>query len=299
MANADAGPGNSISVLRRAHGRAAATLDSEGFLHREARQRLLDRLQWISMQPSLVIDLGSGTGAALAALSSRFPGATLLAADHARAMLSAARRRDRLPSQARMVCAAAERLPLADASADLVWSNLMLAYCPDPRPVIAEARRVLRARGLFSFTTLGRGSFAELGEAWAQADDFVHVAAQPDMHDLGDLLVRGGFSEPVLDTEVVTVTYTSLADLARDLRSVAAINRSSRRNPGLTGRGVAKRLRAALEKRRDPSGRFAITIELIFAQAWVGAEQPAAGRDDIEVPLSAIVRRRIGPDHSN
>jgi malonyl-CoA O-methyltransferase len=213
-------------------------------------------------------------------------------------MASAAAHPDRLPAGARTICAAAERLPLADASADLVWSNLMLAYCPDPRPVIAEARRVLRARGLFSFTTLGRGSFAELSEAWAEADDFVHVAAQPDMHDLGDLLVRGGFSEPVLDTEVLTVTYESLADLARDLRSAAAVNRSGRRNRGLTGRGVAKRLQAALEKRRDRGGRFAITIELIFAQAWVGAELPTAARDSIEVPLSAIVRRRIDPDHS-
>ncbi|MDI9690518.1 SAM-dependent methyltransferase, partial [Burkholderia cenocepacia] len=46
----------------------------------------------------------------------------------------------------------------------------------------------------------------------ARVIDFV------DMHDLGDMLVESGFEIPVMDQEVLTVTYKSPDSLLADVR---------------------------------------------------------------------------------
>ena len=55
-----------------------------------------------------------------------------------------------------LVCADAQALPIADASIDLVYSNLCLQWCEDPGLALDEFRRVLRPGGmlLFSFLVL-------------------------------------------------------------------------------------------------------------------------------------------------
>lgn len=287
---AETSPPPATPAARRAAARAARELDRHGFLHGEARQRLLEQLQWVALEPAAVLDLGCGTGAALAGLAARFPRARLLALDRARPMLAAARSAGRLAPPVTPLCADAAQLPLATASLGLVWSSLLLAYCPDPRPVLAEARRVLTAPGLFSFCTLGPGTLAEWRAAWQAADGHVHFLPPPDMHDLGDLLVAAGFSEPVLNTEVLTVTYAETGDLVRDLRAAGALNASRRRNPGLTGRAAAARLAAALHGGRGADGRFAITVELVFGQAWAAETRRSAGGPVAEIPLSAVRR---------
>ncbi len=272
--------------LRRRHSRAARGFAQAAFFHAEIRQRLLERLDWVRLAPRHILDLGAGPAAAAEALLARYPGAAVIALDHAAAMLHEA---PRVAGLAR-VCGAAEQLPLGEASVELVFSNLMLAYCRDPQPVLAEARRVLASPGLFSLATLGRGSFAELRAAWQAADEYVHCPPLPDMHDLGDLLVRAGFAEPVLDTETLTIRYRDPQTLFADLRAAGVSNHSQQRNPGLTGRAAAQRLRAALAAGRDAGGRLPLTMEVVYAQAWAGPT--AAGRRESHVPLSAIRRRR-------
>jgi malonyl-CoA O-methyltransferase len=43
------------------------------------------------------------------------------------------------------------------------------------------------------------------------------------MHDFGDQLVEVGFSTPVMDMEVITVTYDTPQALLADVRASAAI----------------------------------------------------------------------------
>ena len=53
------------------------------------------------------------------------------------------------------VCADALRLPFAEASADIVFSSLMLQWCDDLLIAFREVRRVLKPGGLFIFSTFG------------------------------------------------------------------------------------------------------------------------------------------------
>jgi malonyl-CoA O-methyltransferase len=94
------------------------------------------------------------------------------------------------------------------------------------------------------------------------------------MHDLGDALVGAGFSDPVMDMEMLTVTYTSLDDLLRDLRTSGSANAATTRPRGLVGKGHWQKLRANYEQLRH-DGRLPATVEVVYGHAWKAAPKLA------------------------
>jgi malonyl-CoA O-methyltransferase len=258
--------------VRRAFERAASTYDAAAVLQREVCARLLEHLDPMRLVPRRVLDLGCGTGHAFDALSRRYPGAGLVGIDLAPAMLALARRRSpwwqRILASPRpmLLCADAERVPLAAASVDLVFSNLALQWC-DPVPVFGEAARVLAPEGLLLFATFGPDTLKELRAAFAQADGGAHVNQFVDMHDLGDALVHAGFADPVMEMESITMEYDTVLAVARDLKAIGAVNTLASRSRGLPGRGRWRRMTQAYEAfRRD--GFLPATWEVIYGHAW-------------------------------
>ena len=59
-------------AIRRSFGSAAATYDRHAVIQREVANRLLDRLDWIRLAPTTVLDLGAGTGYCARALERRY-----------------------------------------------------------------------------------------------------------------------------------------------------------------------------------------------------------------------------------
>lgn len=279
--------------VRRAFSQAAARYDALAALQREVGERLLERYDVVRREPGLILDLGCGTGAALAPLGERFPRAELVALDFAPGMLAATPaalpgrwfRRRRI----RRICAEAERIPLPDASVDLVHSNLMLQWCEDPVQVFGELRRILRPGGLINFTSFGPDTLCELRAAWAEVDSDVHVNRFLDMHDLGDALLRAGLADPVMDQEPIRTRYPDLRSLMLELKGLGAHNANSGRPRGLTGR---RRL-AALERAypKEVGGELAATWEVVYGHAWAGELRPPAGSvAEVVVPLDRLRR---------
>jgi malonyl-CoA O-methyltransferase len=278
------------SRVRRSFDRAASTFDAAGVLHAEVRENLLARLDLTALAPRVVMDAGAGTGHASRALKRRYPKALVVALDSSRPMLQAAGRRQPWLRRFARVQAAAERLPLADASVDLILSNLMLQWC-EPDAVFAEFRRVLAPSGLLCFTSFGPDTLRELRSAWSKVDSRAHVHQFIDMHDIGDALVRAGFSSPVLDVERYTLTYLDVGRLAADLKNTGARNATLGRPRGLTGRRGFAALQAAYEVFRQ-EGRLPATYEVVFGHAWCPAG-PArrGGTDPSTVSLEEIKRQ--------
>jgi malonyl-CoA O-methyltransferase len=273
-------------AVRRAFERSAASYDGAAVIHREVGTRLLEHLDPIRIEPSLIVDAGCGTGASLHALAQRFPRATLAGVDLAAATLHHARARLPLWRRAlgykvpHLVCGDAERLPIATGAAGLVFSNLALQWC-HPGAFFAEAARVLPVGGLFLFSTFGPDTLRELRTSFAAAGAGAHVNAFVDMHDLGDALVQAGFADPVMEMEVVTLEYGSVESLARDLKAVGATAIHARQR-GLLGKGRWKRMAERYESfRRD--GALPATYEVIYGHAWkVAPKRTADGRQVIE-----------------
>ncbi|MDR1063820.1 MAG: methyltransferase domain-containing protein [Azoarcus sp.] len=277
------------ALLRRRFACAAAHCDEAAFLAREIARRMDERLDYMRIAPRRILDLGCGTGADLARLAERYPDAERFGIDFAPPMLARARQRlapcrsglrrllGKAAPTARLIAAEAAHLPLADASVSLVWSNLMLPAVDDPLPVFREIHRTLEDGGLAIFSTLGPDTLRELRAALpVHAGERVHRFI--DMHDIGDALLRAGFSDPVMDMEMLTLTYASLDELFDDLRTAAANNASIARARGLSGRAGWTRARARYETlRRD--GRLPVGVEIIQGHAWK-ADGPAPRRDD-------------------
>jgi malonyl-CoA O-methyltransferase len=263
------------SAVRRSFAQAAATYDANAFLQREIADRLLERLDYVKLAPHRILELGSGTGYATKKLVERFRQAEITALDIAQNMLVqartlaaphwAARLFGRAPSIA-YVCGDAEAAPLADGSVDLVFSCLTLQWC-DAEKALAEAARVLKPKGLLMFATLGPDTLKELRAAFRAIDDKPHVNQFIDMHDIGDIMVRAGLADPVMDQEVLTLTYAELKPLLKELKGIGAHNVLPGRHAGLMGRARWRRMEAAYETfRRD--GRLPATYEVVYGHAW-------------------------------
>jgi malonyl-CoA O-methyltransferase len=280
------------AAIRSHAARASAGYDQHAVLAARLRDQLVERLGWIAFSPDCALDLGCGTGHGAAALAARWPRARVIALDASPAMLEQAARREGAGRIERL-CAEAEAIPLPDASVDLVFSNLMLPWCEDIDTVFAEVARILKPRGLFTFTTLGPGTLAELRAAWRAAGG--HEALHPftGMHELGDGLVRAGLAEPVLDVSRLTLTYPDVAALLRDLRETGSQNAAANRARGLTGRGRLRRLEASYEEFRD-AGSLPASCEVVFGQAWGAVERARRSRpDSFAVPVSSIRQRDL------
>jgi malonyl-CoA O-methyltransferase len=102
-------------------------------------------------------------------------------------------------------------------------------------------------------------------------DEGPHVHTFLDMHDLGDSLVQSGFSEPVMDVEMLTFTYRTLEVLVTDLRATGARNALSSRLRGLRGRGQGQRFKKAYESLRGEDGALPLSWEVIYGVAWCPA----------------------------
>jgi malonyl-CoA O-methyltransferase len=256
--------------MRRSFDRAAATYDAAAVLQAEVRGSLLARLDLTRLEPRVVLDVGAATGQGARLLKQRYPGAHVIAVDSSAGMLRIAGRRRAWLRPFSLLCADAVRLPLADASVDLVFSNLLLPWC-DPEALFAELRRVLAPRGLLTLTGLGPDTLKELRAAWASVDGHVRIVQFIDMHDVGDALVRAGFAAPVLDVERYTLHYRDVRSLAADLKATGARNGAAARLKGLTSPRKLAALQRAYEPLRE-DGRLPATFEVVFAHAWAPVE---------------------------
>lgn len=267
--------------VRRNFARAAATYDEVAVLQREIGGRMLERLDYVRLEPTRILDLGCGTGASLVALHERYPKARLIGVDLSEAMLRAGRAHGSrlrwllpfLHVDRALLAADATTLPVKPQSVDLLWSNLLLPWIDDPLEVFHEAYRVLKVGGLLMFSTLGPDTLKELRACFTDRDAHTHCFT--DLHDYGDMLLASGFADPVMDVEMVTMTYPGFDDLLADLRRSGSACAMQSRRRGLMGRAAWAATRAAYEGlARD--GRLPASFEVVYGHAWKTAPKKTA-----------------------
>ena len=276
-------------LVERRFDRAASGFDAADFVHAHTRQSLFERMRPMVVEAKTVLDLGCATGSASRELSRHFRGSRLLSVDLSRAMLQGTKRKRRLFSRQAVIQADALALPFADGSIDVVFSNLLLPWTSQPDRVFAEVSRVLREGGLFLFATLGPDSLGSIRQSWQNLDSNEHVNRFDDMHDVGDGLLRAGLADPVLDTDRLTVSYSTTGSLFRDLTAVGARNSLLRRQRSLGGRRRFEQMRRCLEE-TAADGKINIELELVYGHCW---GTPAGSRDNaFRVDAGSIPVRR-------
>jgi malonyl-CoA O-methyltransferase len=259
-------------AMRAAFEKAASSYDTAAVLQQEVANRLVDRMDVMSMKPVSILDAGSGTGFVSQLLAERFPKAKITALDLAFNMLKQAKNKrsfkQRWNKQFNYVNAEVENLPFADASVELVISGLTLQWCQDLPKVFKEFKRVLAPGGLLLFSSFGPDTLKELRQSWAEVDDIPHVNAFADMHDVGDALLQSGFADPVMDMEMLTVTYNDVKTVMKDLKQIGAHNVMQGRAHNITGKNKLQQMIQAYEQFRS-DGLVPVTHEIVYGHAWV------------------------------
>lgn len=278
---------------RTAFDRAAGSYDQAAVLQREVADRILERLDYIKHVPQRLLDVGCGTGYPLPALARRYPGSEIWALDVSVNMLDQARAKpslwQKLRGRFRYVAGDAEQLPLADASVDMIFSSLAIQWCVDLDQTFAEMRRVLKPDGLLMFSTFGPDTLKELRQCFEAVDAYSHTNRFIDMHDIGDALLRHGFGDPVMDMEMLTLTYPDLFSIMRDLKQIGAHNVTRGRARGLTGKRRMQAVSEAYEQFRQEQ-RLPVSYEVLYGHAWALESSGQGCAVPQEVPINFVSR---------
>jgi len=280
-------------AMRAAFDKAATSYDAAAVLQQEVANRLVDRMDLMSMKPGSILDAGTGTGFISQLLAERYPKAKITALDIAFNMLKQSKNKrsfkQRWNKQFHYVNAEVENLPFADASLELVISGLTFQWCQNLPKVFKEIRRVLAPGGLLMFSTFGPDTLKELRQSWAEVDDLPHVNMFADMHDVGDALLKSGFADPVMDMEMLTVTYEDIKTVMRDLKQIGAHNVMQGRSHQVTGKNKLKKMMQAYEQYRQ-DGLVPVSHEIVYGHAWIpeAKESGSLNEGSVVVPFKKI-----------
>ncbi|MGZ5182261.1 MAG: class I SAM-dependent methyltransferase [Ramlibacter sp.] len=240
------------------------------WLHEEVARRMADRLEWIRLAPAAWAHWEPVRGglAAQALLEQRYPKADCVVVEPLPARQGAARQAlapawwKRWGGPRRTF---AEHLD--DGGVQMLWANMALHLEPDPAALLARWHRALAVDGFLMFSCLGPDTLRELQALYAALGWGPPGPQFTDMHDWGDMLVAGGFAEPVMDMERLTLTWADPGRLLAELRELGA-NLHPGRFGALRGRRWRQRLEDALAERlAGPDSRLALTFEIVYGHA--------------------------------
>lgn len=159
-----------------------------------------------------------------------------------------------------------DRLPFADSAFDLVIANGGLDSVNDLPGALLLIRRVLRRDGLFLGAMMGAGSLPSARASFAAETPATRrFHPEVDLRGVGDLMLRAGFFQPVVDGEAITARYAGLAGLVRDLRANGLSSALPDARP--VSRTTYRAARAAFADRAE-DGKTAEVLTLIHLTGW-------------------------------
>ena len=247
-------------AVRLHRDRAARMVGSVADLLRDAARRLLERLDDMTGEFGLALDVG-GRGVVAPLLRTR--GISAVSSDLSPRMAGL--------NDCAAVAADEEFLPFRAGSFDLIVASLSLHWINDLPGALIQMRRALRPNGLFLASMPALGSLAELRSALTETEADLRGGASPrvspfpDLRDCAGLLQRAGFAAPVVDLEEIVVRYAEPLRLLHDLRAAGETNavRSRAKRPP-----PAALFPAALTAMRGDDGRVPVTLRLAMMTGW-------------------------------
>ncbi|MGB4107044.1 MAG: methyltransferase domain-containing protein [Alphaproteobacteria bacterium] len=256
-------------------------LDEHGFLADWAGNQISDRLLDVKKTFDLGLEIGLRT-------EKKHPAGkvkTMIGMDISEKLAQKAPRP--------VICADEEWLPFKDASLDLIINTLGLHSTNDLPGALIQIRRALKPDGLFLAALFGGESLMELRHSLMAAEIEIKGGASPrvfpfaDKPQMGSLMQRAGFALPVVDSEIVTVTYPDMFALLKDLRFMGEGNAILARDKKFVGRELFTKAAESYWKNfAESDGRIRASFEVIFLIGWA----PHASQQKPLQPGSAKTR---------
>jgi SAM-dependent methyltransferase len=242
------------------------------FLLRRAAEDMAERLAGVEREFPRVLNLGAHDGLLAGHLKQAHPAARMIVNMESSAPLLARCEPPKVQGDE-------ELLPFREGAFDLIASALSLQFVNDLPGALTQIRRALKPDGLFLAAMLGGTTLFELRQSLLEAETELEGGASPrvapmaDLRDLGGLLQRAGFALPVVDSDLVTVTYASPLALMLELRAMGAGNVLTERRRRILRRATLARAVEIYQQRFAAGpGRVAATFEIIHLAGWAPHE---------------------------
>ncbi len=163
-----------------------------------------------------------------------------------------------------------DRIIAAAGPYDLILWPGGIESTNDVPGALAQCRALLHPDGMFIGAFYGAGSLPALRSAVQNIDTQAHVARfhpQIDVRAMGDILQRTGFALPTIDISHLSVRYTALASLIRDMRGSALTNMLAGPVHPITRMEYAQ-MQANFAAQADADGRTCETLSIIHFIGW-------------------------------
>ena len=260
------------TLVKQHRDRAAPRFAASDFLLREMAERLGDRLGDVRRTFPLALDLGAHTGLFVEYIAGKNGIKTLVQSDVSYSLLCHPREGG---DSSLKVVADEEFLPFAANSFDLVVSCASLHWINDLPGTLVQIYQILKPNGLFLAMLPGGQTLKELRRSFEQAELAASGGISPrispfvDVRDAGSLLQRAGFAEPVVDSELLTVTYEHPLKLLHDLRNMGEANAMRASRKGFTPCSTIMLMADTyLREFSDEQARIPATFELVTLTGW-------------------------------
>lgn len=247
--------------LARAHAQGF-----EPFLIDRIADDAMDRLSAVTRGFVRVLDLGTPQTSFAARWQSAHPGAMVTRAGG-------------IAQAGYSVICDEQSLPFADDAFDAVVSLIALQQVNDLPGTLAQVRRSLKPDGLFLACLLGGESLTELRQSFAAAEVELRGGISPrvapfgDPRALGQLLQRAGFALPVADHDAITVRYSNVFALMRDLRRMGLANALHERSRQFLPRALLMRMAEIYTRDfSDADGKIRATFDCVWLSGWAPHE---------------------------
>ena len=177
-----------------------------------------------------------------------------------------------------------ENLPFPQESFDLILSCLQGHWVNNLPGLLKCIHQGLQIEGLFLGALWGGRTLFELRESLLQAELTLTGGASPRLApmlhpaDAPFLLKGAGFFMPVVDTEIITVTYPSLVRLMKDLRGMGETNKLCDRPKTFTHREIFERAEELyFETFGQSDHKIPATFEVLYLTGWKNPQAEARG----------------------
>lgn len=241
------------------------------WLHREVAQRMAERLPLMRQPPARWLDWWAHLGGGASAVRQAYPRAQRVAVEPIEALAARSRSAPAPWWSPRRWSPTGDPVLLAsqvgEGAAEMVWANMMLHASEDIAATLEAWRRALAVDGFVMFSTFGPATLHELRTLYGERGFGVPHALFADMHDVGDALVGAGFADPVMDQEMLTLTWSTPRAALQELRALGG-NLHPQRHRGLRTPRWRERLLQMLEQRADADGRIALSFEIVYGHAF-------------------------------
>ena len=230
----------------------------DSFIKDELATRLIDKLTFLNIKPRLIYLEGPLNQTHQKMLLSLYPSAKITT--------------------------------VLNEAVDLIISNATLHLAHNIYECIETYQQFLAPDGVLLFSTFGSLTLQEVKKAWEEIDSSPHINAMLDMHDIGDILLKSNLINPVMDSEVLTLTYDSLAVLFQDIRELQEPLSDTKMSKGLMGK---QRWQAFCDELQNLG--LSMSYEFVYGYAYQSTA--ALGKpkeDEVCIDLMAIKRMLNG-----